>query len=678
MPYQDDLPNGRVQFDSLARSATGAKRDASKIPDRDGSAARSAHNELRLDARLRPSGGQAWPAEIAFLAHYGVAPGALSAATAAAKQQGVSADSALLASGEVSEDHFYRSLARHLRLAFLDDDVELAAGVQYPQSVHAGVAPLVDPAGKSFLVAPRGAAIAHLILSNARGDVPRRLAITTPTHFAQLLRAAFSRRIRRDASYALPTLDPTFCAKGLGWRQRPGHLAGIFLLMLVFALDVAGSVPLCAILLGLALLPMAVLRLLASAAALEARPHARRGLSDEELPVYSVVIALYREARMVPQLIAALDALDYPPAKLEIKFVVEEDDAETLLALTRAIQSPLHEIIVAPAGAPRTKPRVLNVALPMLRGEYTTIFDAEDVPAPDQIRMAAERFAQAPQELACLQASLVIHNLDAGWLPQLFAIEYAALFDVVNPGLADLDLPFPLGGSSNHFRTSVLRRLGGWDAWNVTEDADIGFRFTRFGYHSETLPSMTLEEAPSTLQSFLGQRRRWCKGWYQTLGTLCRNPRRLWREAGPSRGMAMFLILVSSVLVPLGLPLFVLCLAIFAIHGGLPWPTTDLEVAEETLWTSVFFAGAAALLLPICLGMRRRGLVALWPKLLLLPVYYALISVAAWLGLLDLTWRPYHWCKTEHGVVSPARRRGRFSPFGRKAGRSIDGLRHVS
>lgn len=251
-------------------------------------------------------------------------------------------------------------------------------------------------------------------------------------------------------------------------------------------------------------------------------------------------------------------------------------------------------------------------------------------------------------------------------LPQLFAIEYAALFDVINVGLSDLRLPFPLGGSSNHFRTDILRELGGWDAWNVTEDADLGFRFARFGYHSETLAATTLEEAPATLQGFIGQRRRWCKGWYQTLCTLCRDPLRLPREAGLARSAAMLLILLSSVLVPLGAPLCALCLGFVIARGGPSWPSTNLEIGAATLWTSVLFGGAGAVLGPILIGMKRRGLRPLWPKLLLLPAYYTLISFAAWMGLYDLAMRPYHWCKTEHGV-GPGRRdrNGRIDGPGR-------------
>lgn len=195
--------------------------------------------------------------------------------------------------------------------------------------------------------------------------------------------------------------------------------------------------------------------------------------------------------------------------------MIEEDDRETLSALSGAGHRPGREILLAPAGLPRTKPRALNVALPLVRGQFVAVFDAEDVPDPLQIKMAAQRFASAPEKLGCLQARLAIDNTGDGWLARLFAIEYAALFDVINVGFGALRLPFPLGGSSNHFRTDILRKIGGWDAWNVTEDADIGLRLARFGYYAETFHSTTHEEAPTRLGAFLSQRRRWCKGWYR-------------------------------------------------------------------------------------------------------------------------------------------------------------------
>lgn len=241
-------------------------------------------------------------------------------------------------------------------------------------------------------------------------------------------------------------------------------------------------------------------------------------------------------------------------------------------------------------------------------------------------------------------------------LTRLFAIEYAALFDVINIGLGALRVSFPLGGSSNHFRVGVLREIGGWDAWNVTEDADIGLRLARFGYYAESFPASTYEEAPTGINAFLGQRRRWCKGWYQTLIVLCRDPKRLLSELGPGGCGATLLILVSYALAPLaGVPTaFLLAADIFARH--LNWPSNPAEVCTATLWTSVFAAGIPAILCPTVLGMKRRGLLGLWPWLLLLPFYSVLICYAAWRSIYDVVTQPQHWHKTEHGLARSSRR----------------------
>ncbi|GAG06077.1 unnamed protein product, partial [marine sediment metagenome] len=198
---------------------------------------------------------------------------------------------------------------------------------------------------------------------------------------------------------------------------------------------------------------------------------------------------------MVEQLTGALRAIDYPASLLDIKLVFEEDDHETIDAV-RALELPGYfEIIVVPPCNPRTKPKALNFALPFARGELLVIYDAEDIPDADQLRRAALAFHRAPEDLACMQAALAYYNADRNWLTRQFAIEYAGLFDVILPKLAISGLPVPLGGTSNHFRTAILREAGGWDPYNVTEDADLGIRLGRMGYRVEMLASTTLEEA---------------------------------------------------------------------------------------------------------------------------------------------------------------------------------------
>nr|WP_280643040.1 glycosyltransferase family 2 protein [Methylocapsa acidiphila] len=346
---------------------------------------------------------------------------------------------------------------------------------------------------------------------------------------------------------------------------------------------------------------------------------------------------------------------DYPRGKLDIKLVVESDDHPTRLALEALRLPPTYEIVVAPPGSPRTKPRALNVALPLLRGQFVAVFDAEDAPSALQLREAAERFLREPRRLACLQARLTIDNIEDSWLTRMFSIEYASLFDVLNPGTAALRLPPPLGGSSNHFRADVLHEVCGWDAWNVTEDADLGLRLARFGYRAGTLPSHTQEEAPSRFSAWLTQRRRWSKGWMQTLITLSRHPRRLVAEVGAINAGALVLMLTSLVLAPPLWP-FLTAATIYELAAfGLPHPATGLDFVIAALWASVVLFGGGSVIWLSLLGMKRRKLLGLWPFLPLLFPYYLMMSAAAWAALYDLILRPHHWHKTEHGLARSSR-----------------------
>ena len=190
-------------------------------------------------------------------------------------------------------------------------------------------------------------------------------------------------------------------------------------------------------------------------------------------------------------------------------------------------------IVTVPNGQPRTKPRALNYALQDARGTLVAVFDAEDIPDADQLRRAANAFIEGGPRLACVQARLAIYNADESFLSRQFALEYSALFSGLLPALGFLRLPLTLGGTSNHFRRDLLLKIGGWDPFNVTEDADLGIRLARFGYEVSVINSVTMEEAPASWRSWRGQRTRWIKGWIQTYLVHMRRPLRLWRDLGP-------------------------------------------------------------------------------------------------------------------------------------------------
>jgi cellulose synthase/poly-beta-1,6-N-acetylglucosamine synthase-like glycosyltransferase len=312
---------------------------------------------------------------------------------------------------------------------------------------------------------------------------------------------------------------------------------------------------------------------------------------------------------------------------------------------------PPFEVIIAPSGGPRTKPKALNAALPFVRGKFVAVFDAEDRPEPDQLRLALEAFVAGDEKLACVQARLTIDNTADSWLTRLFTAEYAGLFDVFLPGLAALRLPLPLGGSSNHFRTDVLRRIGAWDPHNVTEDADLGMRLARFGYQTAVIPSTTYEEAPGRLPAWLRQRTRWFKGWMQTWLVHTRSPRRLIHDLGWP-GFAVFQLLVG------GTVLAALVHGLFAARFA--WRLATAPGGEiAAVWlgfdaTMLLFGYGVSAALGI-IGLYRRRLLGCAWALLLTPVYWLLLSIAAWRALFQLLRDPQRWEKTEHGLARTSR-----------------------
>jgi len=597
---------------------------------------------------LEPFGGSDSP--LSFMAGSDTGQELIETALSLARKEGVSADAALLAHGLMDETLFYQCLARHLSVPFAGEPLLLDVGAAYAQAAEAGVAKIAHPQAATFLSVPRGKTLAALLRTKAlNGRSLSHLAITTPRLFAQSVRLSAERRLAANASFELMSADVNLSARsGMNFSQKMA-LAALFA---VSFCAMHATIFLCvSFLLALLFFSACLYRVFIAAAAIGAERKTHPPLADRELPRYTIVVALNKEARICRTLVERLERIDYPRSKLDIKFVVEADDAETRLALESLRLPPVYEIIVAPPGQPRTKPRALNVALPFARGEYLCIFDAEDAPDADQLRLAAAQFAETAETLACLQAKLVIDNVEDNGLTRLFAIEYAALFEVQNAGLADCGHPLPLGGSSNHFRLSALRQVMGWDAWNVTEDADIGFRLIRFGYETGMLNSVTREEAPITFAAWLRQRRRWCKGWLQTGITITRQPLRFAHQLGPRRTAAVVLLMSGLVLGPLvWIPSFLLALWQWLAAGPAfqPDPSGGFLPA---LWTSVAALGAAAILFPAWLGMRRQGLTRLWPMLPCLVAYSALHSLAAWLAVYDLIYNPFHWHKTEHGLA---------------------------
>ncbi len=585
---------------------------------------------------------------VSFLAAQGIDPGTLERASRQARRLGVSDDAALLAQRAIGEDDFYRALARHLGMAFMSRDARIAPGTDIAAASAGGAARLSRwPGAPRWILAPRGRAIRELAAQGNATDA----VITSPRRLDQFLRDSSGARIADDAASTLPD---DACARRSPatqfWLAFTVLAACCGLLAWLSPHLLGASV---ALILWFVFLAACLQRIIAFTASFTPA-RIPRALPDAALPTYTIVVALYREARMAGEIVTALENIDYPRAKLDIKFVVEQDDTDTRDALARVIPSVEYDIIVAPDGHPRTKPRALNIALPFARGELVTIYDAEDRPHPQQLRRAAAAFAAAPDDVACLQAQLAIDNESKGWLQSIYALDYAALFDVLTPGLAFYEMPVFLGGSSNHFHRERLSLAGGWDAWNVTEDADLGVRLARHGWRVATFASRTDEEAPVTLRSFFAQRVRWKKGWLQTFAVHLRDPRQLLHDLGSLRFVSVLTIFAAGLLGPLLWPIFTGLLIYDAFVGDLFEPVGLLSNMRTAGVEILIYFGLLAMIAPLVIGALRNGLKRDLIFLPLLPVWHVLLCLAAWWAIVDLLRAPHRWSKTEHGLARRA------------------------
>lgn len=394
------------------------------------------------------------PDEIAFLSRHGVSLSDLREVAARATRLGVDAAREAIASGLVTETVFYRALAAELGLLFMEEGISLRPRGETSAILRGGIAPMAAASdGPRLAIAPTGAVLRRLLEAGPthRGDI----VVTTPSVFAAALRRANGWSLaRRIAGLGRSGPDQQNAREGSSYGQLAAAGCCVGSTSFFGTLAPLETVIVMMLLAGPLFLVVIYLRL---AAVFEPPPLDlwRRfpwHIDDSRLPVYTVAVPLFREEKALRKLIPALAALDYPQAKLDVKLLVEEHDHSLRRALAGLALPPQFEIVVVPPGQPQTKPRALNLALLEARGELFTIYDAEDVPDPLQLRRAAAHFLRAPKELACLQARLVIDNGGDGWLQALFALEYGGLFDVLNPGLLRLGLPILLGGTSNHFR----------------------------------------------------------------------------------------------------------------------------------------------------------------------------------------------------------------------------------
>lgn len=556
----------------------------------------------------------------------------------------------LLARGLIGTEALWAAEARHWKAEFAD----LAAHPPDPD--------LVDQLGAGICLREgllpwrrtgRGTVIATAhpeTFEPARPALTARFGpITMALATSEAIEAALLRLRGPDLDHAALTrvAEPESCR---GWG-KPAHIRACraFLAALLLATLFMPNAMLWAATLW-ALLTLVLATAMKTAAIFASLRHAQPEApppQEDELPVISILVPLHDESDIAPRLVRRLSRLDYPSELLEILLVVEENDHATRAALHRAILPAWMCIVTVPDGPLKTKPRAMNHALSLCRGAVIGVYDAEDAPQPDQLRRIARRFQNRGPEVACLQGKLDFYNPRSNWLSRCFTMEYAAWFRIILPGLERMGWPIPLGGTTVFFRRDALERLGAWDAFNVTEDADLGMRLARHGFRTELVETTTFEEANCRPLPWIRQRSRWLKGYFVTYAVHMRQPGLLLRQLGWWRflGFQVFFLTTLSqyVLAPV-------LWSFWIVPFGLSHPVAAAlpPLLHHALIGTFLFTEVLLIVLTLtALRLTPNRLSPLWAPIL--HFYFPLGALASYKALWELIHRPFWWDKTRHG-----------------------------
>jgi len=371
-------------------------------------------------------------------------------------------------------------------------------------------------------------------------------------------------------------------------------------------------------------------------------------LTDEELPMYTVFIPLLNEAEVVPQIMRAMTAIDYPKEKIEYIITLEAYDHETRKAIEDAKPPKNFRILTLPDVRPKSKPKALNVAFREAKGEFIVIYDAEIIPDRNQLRKAYVAFKKNPH-LGAMQTRLDHYNASQNLLTKLFNAEFAFYYDLFLPGLERMGFPVPLSGHSTHFRAEILKTVGAWDPYNVTEDCDVGMRLHRQGYQTGILNSMSYEEATSSLGAWIPQRTRWMKGFIQTSVVHLRHPLRFKKEIGGWGNFAAFFCTIPGTIILnlLNFLSWITQLVWFFAHPEFIqrlYPPLLLYFAVAS-----FVAGSFIFMYMNLIAVYRRGRYHLVKYVLLTPAYWVLLAIATLRAMVQFVSNPHAWEKTKHG-----------------------------
>ncbi|MDD4239151.1 MAG: glycosyltransferase family 2 protein [Desulfotomaculaceae bacterium] len=588
----------------------------------------------------------------------------------------------LLFLGFITQEQLYRTLANQGEIGRIGSAVNLTDVRALPYEMADKYGAIIIREEKKYVVA----AVRSKLSPEAVGKIeeylgkPIEQVLMTEAEGFRLWEQVYRRREINDSVFSLYDEQPENSAIVTFSSHQ---LAVLLILLILFIIALAANWH--GTLLALAIFFQVIYLLMATAkfwivtkgarndAQLRFSPEEVAAIDESKLPIYTLLIPVYKEKEVVQQLIDRIQNMDYPKYKLDVRILLEENDTETI-ELVNSLNLPSYfTSIIVPSSKPQTKPKACNYGLLQAKGQYAVIYDAEDRPEPDQLKKAYLAFHKLPDEYVCIQAKLNYFNSQQNILTKLFTQEYSMWFELLLVGIMQMDIPIPLGGTSNHFKMSFLKRVGGWDPFNVTEDADLGIRLYKYRYKTAILDSRTWEEANSNVSNWIRQRSRWIKGYMQTFFVHMRSPVKFYRQIGFRSFLGYLAMIFGTPFLPLINPIFWGLLIIWFCTGA-PWIQSlfpgllyYIAVIQFVVGNFIFIymnlIGTYYVIRDCALKKRQPFSYSLIKYGLLTPFYWVLMSVAAYKALFQLFAKPYYWEKTHHGLtnVSPPNRTETYS-----------------
>ena len=450
-----------------------------------------------------------------------------------------------------------------------------------------------------------------------------------------ILERSFSTNNTNKAINHLEHALPSASAKNIDYVKSMSGFAVVFLWLCMFFINIFNLINNFVYILQNALKGLLFIR-----GILSDKDSPINKISDD-IPIYSVLIPLYKEERQISSILKAMQNLHYPKEKLDVKLIIENDDVLTMRAIQAHKLPPYIHVIKVPYSLPRTKPKALNYAMAYVRGKYVAVYDAEDIPEPNQLLKALYAFNNLPENYVCVQAKLNFYNANTNLLTKFFSLEYSLWFNCLLKGLSIMNLPVTLGGTSNHFKVSKLHEVGYWDAYNVTEDADLGIRFYLNGYKVHLINSTTMEEAPTDIGVWIAQRARWIKGFMQTIFVFMKT----------KKDYKKFnIIKIFTVYTFVGLStysFFCLPWILLALIFELPSYIYYLWLVNS-IFSFAYMYAVAYFILTKDRPLWRLSILE-WITLILWPLYFLLHTIASYRAIWEIIKSPFKWNKTPHG-----------------------------